>query len=60
MSKPNKTEAAMFAALHENITNRYIESIFAGEGYEALSPKEKLELIAVLKRTSKIDVKYKA
>ena len=60
MPRPNKTEIAMFASLHENITNRYIESIFKERAYEDLTPKEKLELIGVLKRTSKIDVRYKA
>ena len=60
MPRPNKTEIAMFAALHENITNRYIESMFKDRTYEDFTPKEKLELIGVLKRTSKIDVRYKA
>ena len=60
MPRPSKREIAMFAALHENITNRYIESMFKERTYEDFTPKEKLELIGVLKRTSKIDVRYKA
>ena len=60
MPKPSKSEIAIFAALHENITNRYIESMFKERTYEDLTPKERLELIGVLKRTSKIDVRYQA
>tara|TARA_Y100001938_G_C7884764_1_gene326802 strand:+ start:367 stop:546 length:180 start_codon:yes stop_codon:yes gene_type:complete len=55
-----KSETAMFAALHENITNKYIESMFKNRRYEEFSPKEKLEIIGVLKRTSKVDVRYQA
>ena len=60
MARPNKTEVAMFAALHENITNKYIESMFKDRSYEEFTPGEKLEIIGVLKRTSKIDIRYRA
>tara|TARA_R110002051_G_scaffold283806_1_gene345765 strand:+ start:698 stop:880 length:183 start_codon:yes stop_codon:yes gene_type:complete len=60
MSKLSKTETAMFAALHENITNKYIESMFKNRTYEEFTFNEKLELIGVLKRTSKIDIRYRA
>ena len=55
-----KNETAMFAALHENITNKYIESMFKDRTYEEFTSNEKLELIGVLKRTSKIDIRYRA
>lgn len=60
MSKTNKAAIAVFAALHESITNRYIESMFRNRDYEDLSPREQIELLNVLKRTFKIDVRYQA
>ena len=60
MPKTSKSEIAVFAALHESITNRYIESMFRNKNYEDLSPREQIELLNVLKRTFKIDVRYQA
>ena len=50
----------LLGAVAINACNMYIERTFKDKDYESYSPEEKLRIIRVLKKSSKLYARYKA